>query len=284
MNYILEISELCKKYKRFQLNNVSIKLEKGVIMGFVGSNGAGKTTVIKSILNLINKDSGAIKLFGEDTQDNFVELKDRIGFVFEDNCFFDHLNLKEQKNLVAPFYSNWNEAAFLNYADRFGLVLKKKYKTLSRGMKVKFALALALSHHAELLILDEPTSGLDPMFRHELMDILAEYISDGDKSVFFSTHIISDLEQVADYITFIDQGEIVFSQPKDELIDQHLIVKGGKLDDEFRKICLGLREHSYGFEALIRTENKAVVNSEYTQEKPTIENIMLFLGKGGDND
>jgi len=284
MSYILEISELSKKYKYFQLNNVSIELEKGVIMGFVGSNGAGKTTVIKSILNLINKDSGSIKLFGENNSRNYVKLKDRIGFVFEENCFFDHLNLKEQKNLVAPFYSNWDEEAFQKYAERFGLILNKKYKTLSRGMKVKFALALALSHQAELLILDEPTSGLDPMFRHELMDILAEYISDGEKSVFFSTHIISDLEQVADYITFIDKGEIIFSKPKDELIDEHLIVKGGKLDNEFSKVCLGIREHSYGFEALIKRENQAVVNTEYTQERPTIENIMLFLGKGGDND
>jgi len=284
MSYILEISELSKKYKHFHLNNISIKLGKGVIMGFVGSNGAGKTTVIKSILNLINPDGGSIKIFGEESHKNSTKLKDRLGFVFEDSCFFDHLNLKEQKNLVAPFYTNWDEEAFQNYAERFGLVLSKKYKTLSRGMKVKFALALALSHHAELLILDEPTSGLDPMFRHELMDILADYISDGKKSVFFSTHIISDLEQVADYITFIDQGEIVFSQPKDELIDEHLIVKGGKLDEDFRKVCLGIREHSYGFEALIRQENAAVANSEYTREKATIENIMLFLGKGEGNE
>ena len=234
MNNILEISNLCKNYKDFSLKNVNISLERGYIMGFIGPNGAGKSTTIKLIMNLIKKDSGSIKVFNMDHEKHEIEIKEKIGFVYDENYYYEELTVQEMKNIIRPFYHQWDDDAFQKYVKDFQLPLKKLIKHLSKGMRMKFSLAIALSHHAELLIMDEPTSGLDPLVRSELLDILQSLLEDENKSVFFSTHITSDLDKVADYITLIHDGEILLSQAKDELIEEYCVVKGDKeiLDTE----------------------------------------------------
>ena len=227
MENILEIKSLRKEYNGFALKDVSFQLPYGYIMGLIGPNGAGKTTTIKLVMNLLRKNSGEIKIFGKDNLEHEVEVKSRIGFVYDTPNFYEHLTLKQMKSIIAPFYKNWDEVMFRKYIDEFDLPLTKKIKTLSRGMLMKYALAIALSHHADLIIMDEPTSGLDPVFRRELLDILSGLIQDEKKSILFSTHVTSDLERIADYITFIHKGEMIFSRPKDEIFEEYGIVKGG---------------------------------------------------------
>jgi len=203
-------------------------LPYGYIMGLIGPNGAGKTTTIKLIMNLLRRDDGEIRIFGKDNLEYEMEIKSRIGFVYDTPTFYEHLNLKQMKNIIAPFYKNWDEVLFQRYIKEFELPLKRKVKALSRGMLMKFALPIALSHHAELIIMDEPTSGLDPVFRRELLDILSALIQDEKKSILFSTHVTSDLERIADYITFINRGKVVFSRTRDEIFEKYGVVKGGK--------------------------------------------------------
>ncbi|MBB6444540.1 ABC transporter ATP-binding protein [Bacillus benzoevorans] len=283
MNNILEISDLYKNYKDFSLKNVNISLERGYIMGFIGPNGAGKSTTIKLIMNLIKKDSGSIKVFDLDYEKHEIEIKEKIGFVYDENYYYEELTVQEMKNIIRPFYHHWDEDVFQKYVKDFQLPLKKQIKHLSKGMRMKFSLAIALSHHAELLIMDEPTSGLDPLVRSELLDILQSLLEDENKSVFFSTHITSDLDKVADYITLIHDGEILLSQAKDELIEEYCVVKGDKeiLDTENRDIWIGLQLNQYGFEALARRMDvKNHFGGAILIEKPTIEDIMLFFTKG----
>lgn len=277
---MLEIKNLSKKFKTFELKNVSFELKPGCIMGFIGPNGAGKSTTIKLIMNLLKKDSGEIKLFGKDHIDFEREVKNRIGFVYDENYFYEDLTIKQMKNIIAPFYSEWDDNVFNKYLIDFNLDPKKKIKALSKGMKMKFSLALALSHNADLIIMDEPTSGLDPIFRREILDILYDIIQDEKKSIFFSTHITTDLEKIADYITFINDGEIVFSKSKDEILESYCIVKGGNdlLDEDIRKEFIGLRETSVGFEGLAKDSKKlkSLFANEAIIEKPTLEDIMVY--------
>ena len=252
MKYILEVNELRKEFKDFTLDNISFNLEPGYIMGFIGPNGAGKSTTIKLIMNLLKKNSGEIKVFGKDHIKYEKEIKDRIGFVYDQNYYYEDLTINQMKSIVASFYSRWDDAQFNYYLKEFNLNPKSKIKTLSKGMKMKFSLAVALSHHADLIIMDEPTSGLDPVFRREVLDILYDIIQDENKSIFFSTHITTDLEKIADYITFINNGKIVFSKSKDEIMESYAIVKGGLelLDGDTRNKFIGLREGKFGFEGL----------------------------------
>jgi len=225
MDYILEVNNLRKEFKNFTIDDISFKLEPGYIMGFIGPNGAGKSTTIKLIMNLLKKDGGEIKIFGKDHIKHEKEVKNRIGFVYDENYYYEDLTINSMKNIVASFYSNWDDDKFYQYIKEFDLNPKAKIKTLSKGMKMKFSLAVALSHNADLIIMDEPTSGLDPVFRREILDILYSVIQDDTKSIFFSTHITTDLEKVADYITFINKGKIVFSQAKDDILENYAIVK-----------------------------------------------------------
>lgn len=205
MENILELNGVTKRYGDFSLQ-VDLSLKRGYIMGFLGPNGAGKSTTIRLIMGLVRKDGGRIRLFGLDLDTHEREIKERIGFVFDQNYFYEELTAEEMKNTIRPFYSRWDESLFRKYAKQFDLPLNKPIKQLSKGMKTKFSLAVALSHDAELLIMDEPTSGLDPLIRSEILDILQEIIQDENKSVFFSTHITSDLDQIAD---FIDRKSVV---------------------------------------------------------------------------
>ena len=278
-NNILEIKNLSKQFKDFELKNISFELKKGYIMGFIGPNGSGKTTIIKLILNLLNKNSGEIKVFGKDNVTDEIFIKDNIGFVFEENHYYEHLTIKKMKNIVAPFYSKWSDEDFNRYLTRFNLDENKKIGNLSKGNKIKFALAIALSHNADFLILDEPTSGLDPLFRNEFCDILREFIQDENRAVLFSTHITSDLENVADFVTYINEGELLFSEEKDVLLQKYCIIKGDKsLLEKVKDKFISYKENSYGFEALTNRKDEILekFGSELVYENATIEQIMIF--------
>jgi len=282
MENILEIKSLKKVYNNFTLKDVSFNLPYGYIMGLIGPNGAGKTTIIKLIMNLIKRNSGEIKVFGKDNIKSEVEIKSKIGFVYDIPPFYEHLSLSQNKAIVSQFYSDWNDQLFGRYAKEFEINLKSKFKTLSRGMKMKFQLALALSHNAYFIILDEPTSGLDPVFRRELLEIFSELIQDEKKAILFSTHITSDLERIADFVTFIKDGDIVFSESKDLILESWGIVKGGKelLGTEVESLFHGIRKHEYGFEALtpyVKEIKQKFGKTTVSIEKPTLEDIMFFM-------
>jgi ABC-2 type transport system ATP-binding protein len=284
MNDVLEIKNVRKNYKLFSLEDINFSLKKGYIMGFIGPNGAGKSTTIKLIMNLVKKDSGTIKLFGMDHITKEKEIKSRIGFVYDENYYYEELTVKEMKSIIAPFYKNWDNTVFNKYLKEFDLPAGKKIKELSKGMKMKFSLAIALSHRAELIIMDEPTAGLDPVFRSELLDILYNIIQDETVSIFFSTHITTDLEKIADYITFINKGRIVFSEEKDKVLEDYAIIKGGKelLDRDTKREFVSVRENNYGFEALTNNLQrvKGLFKNSILIEKPTLEDIMVYTVRG----
>ena len=211
MSRILEVEKITKKYPAFLLDNASFSLESGSIMGFIGRNGAGKTTIIKSILNLIHTDSGTIRIFGKSYTGRENDIKERIGYATSSNIFYPRKTLKEITEMTRIFYRNWDQESYEKYIALFNLDESKKMKDLSEGMKVKYSIALALSHRAELLILDEPTSGLDPVSRDEILTIFRNLKENGT-SILFSTHITSDLEKCADWITYIKSGVIIKSE------------------------------------------------------------------------
>lgn len=222
---MLELKNVCKTYQDFSVKNVSFTLPRGYIMGFIGPNGAGKSTTIKMIMNLIRKESGDIKIFGKDNKKAEKEIKQNIGFVYDENHYYEDLTCEQMKRIIAPLYKKWDEKQYQSYMQRLQVPMYKKIKELSKGMKMKFAIAIALSHHAEFIIMDEPTAGLDPVVRSELLDMLQEIVMEDEVSVLFSTHITTDLERIADYITFINDGEIIFTGEKDELMENYVIVK-----------------------------------------------------------
>lgn len=283
MENILEIKNLRKDFKDFSLKNISFSLPKGFIMGFIGPNGAGKSTTIKLIMNLLKKDSGEIKVFGLDNIKNEIEIKDRVGFVFDENFFYEELTPIEIKKIIKPLYKRWDEDSFIKYIKDFNLPLNKKIKDFSKGMKMKFSLSVALSHSADLLIMDEPTSGLDSIVRSELLDILSYIIQDENKSVLFSTHITSDLEKIADYITFINNGEILFSLEKDIIMDNYGMVKGDKkfLNDNIKNEFIGIKCNSFGFEGLVKDKKviKNALKENIIIEKPSLDDIMLYYSR-----
>lgn len=273
-----------KAFKDFALKDVSFKVKKGFITGFIGPNGSGKTTTIKLMLNLLQPDSGAIKVLGNDYASHMKEIKQRIGFVYADHHLYEHLTIEKMKRVVAPFYTNWDDQVFAYYIDRLKLPWKRKIGHLSKGMGTKLSIAIALSHHADLIVLDEPTSGLDPVSRREILDMLAEVIQDEEKTVFFSTHITTDLEQIADYITFINNGKIVFSEDKETIMEQHYIVRGAKelLDRDIRTLFLQVRETSVGFEGLTNQAEivRRLMGEHVVMETASLEDIMVYtVGK-----
>lgn len=278
MENILEVTGLEKQYKDFKLKSIDFSLPEGCITGFIGTNGAGKTTTINSILDIIHRDRGNIKFFGKPFSGNEKEIKNRIGIVFDDGYFYDELSMEEMKSIIAPSYSGWSEKCYRDYMERFSLNPNQKIETLSKGMKMKFSLVLALSHKADLLIMDEPTSGLDPLMRSQFLEILKEYMKGGGKGVFFSTHIVSDLEKVADVLILIDNGEILLKEEKDILLDKYRKIKGdiGLLDEPCKKLFLNLHVTEYGFVGItshieeIQKKMKSII-----LERPTIEEIML---------
>jgi ABC-2 type transport system ATP-binding protein len=288
MDYALEIGSAGKRYKGFTLNDVSLRLPRGYIMGLIGPNGAGKTTLIKLILNLIRRDGGTIRVFGLDNLADEAAIKARIGFVADEPRYHEDVTLKDLASAVAPFYAKWDEARFRALAGEFELPLAKKFKKLSHGTKTKFALALALCHGAELVLLDEPTTGLDPVFRRRLLDMLASLLQDESTSVLFSSHITADLERTADFVTFINDGRVVFSEPMDRLAESWAVVKGGRemLDREARAFLQGVRVRPHGFEGLTSRveEARRRFGNGFVIERASLDDIMVLYGKEGSKD
>lgn len=284
MEYAVKIENVHKEFKGFILDNISFNIPKGYVMGLIGPNGAGKTTLIKLIMNLIRKNAGHIEVFGLDNIQHEAEIKTRIGFVYDVPQFYEDIKLRQTVRAIAPFYPKWDQNRYLKLMDAFELPLDKKFKKLSHGMKMKFSLALALAHDADLILMDEPTAGLDPVFRQELLDRIAGIMQDEDKTVLFSTHITSDLERIADYITFIHNGGIVFSTVMDDIRGNWGIIKAGA--DLLNKMdipgMMGYQKTSYGIEVLSSNINAASsqVSNDAVIEKATLEDVMYFIGKG----
>ena len=282
MENILEVKNLCKKYNQFELKNVNLTLPKGMIMGLIGENGAGKTTTIKSILNLTNS-TGEINIFGLNVKKYDKKIKQDIGVVLNENFFSEYLNPKDINKIVKNIYKNWDEKLYFKYLEDFKLPQNKISKEFSSGRKMKLKIAVVLAHHPKLLILDEPTSGLDPVARSEILDIFQDFIQNGENSILVSSHITSDLEHIADYITFINDGEIVLSKTRDELLEEYGIVKCSKA--EFEKInkkdYVKYKVNRYEYDVLV--ENKSEFKRKYdfnVIDKPTLEDIMLIYIKG----
>ncbi len=283
MENILEIKNLSKKYKDFQLKDINIKLPKGMIMGLIGENGAGKTTTIKAILDIIKDYQGEIKVFGLDNRIDEKKIKEDIGVVLDDMFFPEILMPSDIDSIMREIYKNWDSSLYFKYLNDFSLPIKKEIKTLSKGMRKKLEIATCLAHHPKLLILDEPTSGLDPVARNEVIDIFLDFIQNEECSILLSSHITTDLEHIADYITFINQGEILLSKTKDELMEQYGVVKCGL--EDFLKIDkndrLRYKKNRYEYEVLV--ENKKEFNKKYhmtTIDKMTLEDLMVLMIKG----
>lgn len=283
MENIIEIKGLNKSYSQFTLKNINLNVPQGTIMGLIGENGAGKTTTIKAILNLIQKESGNIQIFGLDNIKGEKKIKEQMGVVLDDSFLSDHLNPNDINKIMKNMYQNWDEKLFFKYIEDFKLPKEKIAKEYSSGMKMKLKIATAISHHPKLLILDEPTSGLDPIARNEIFDIFQDFIQEEDHSILVSSHITSDLEHIADYITFINQGEIVFQKSRDELLEEYGIVKCTQ--QEFEQIdskdYLKYKKNRYEYEVLVTNKNN--FKKKYPikiVDKPTIEDIMLIYIKG----
>ena len=287
MEPLLEISGLCKHYPAFDLKNISFSLPEGSIMGFIGENGAGKTTTIKLILNEIRKDGGSIKIFGEDNIAGERGIKEKIGVVFDESYFYDELSADDVGKILRRVFRTWDQRMYEKYLADFELSKKKKIKEYSKGMKMKLSIASAVSHHPRLLILDEATSGLDPIVRSDILDLFLDYIQNEECSVLFSSHITSDLERVADYVTFLHKGRIVFSRTKDELIETCGVLKCGA--SQFSRLdksgFIRWRCGSAECEALV-ADREAAKHSYpgLVVDRATLDEIMLLYVKGEQRD
>lgn len=284
MEKILEFINVTKIYKNFILDNVSFSLEKGAIMGFVGENGAGKTTTIKLMINAIGKNSGEINIFGKDNDKEEVFIKNNIGYVPDEDYFEPRSNLMNYAKALEVFYDNWSYETFKKYVDLWRLPLDKKIGEYSKGMKTKAMIALALAHNPRLLILDEPTADLDPVARQELLDVLRDFVADGEKSVFFSTHITSDLDKVADYITIIHRGRILETMSMDQLEEKYVLLQGGieqlkSQDKEF----VGIKKGSVTFEGIITRDKANKFFPDIKGSKPNVESILTYSIWGDSN-
>ena len=275
----IEIKNLTKKYDGFTLDNVSFEVPKGSIMGFIGQNGAGKTTTINSLLNIIKWDSGEIKLLGKEMPRYENEVKEQMAAIFDVLPFNDDLSAKQLTKIMRGIWKEWDEECFKNYLDRFQLPYTKKFGQFSKGMKMKLQIAAGLSHKAKLLIMDEATTGLDPVVRNEILDIFLEYLQDEDNSILMSSHITSDLEKVADMVTFIDKGRILLTGIKDEILDNHGVVKCSKKDfkDFEREDYISARVTDFGAEIMVSDRDKTARKySGAVIDKTTLEEIMMF--------
>lgn len=283
MEHILELTDITKKYESFTLNKVSFGCPKGSIMGLIGPNGAGKTTIINAIMDIIKLDGGSIRIFGKDHCQLSMEEKSRIAVVYDDNCLPVYLASREIGNIFKHIYPNWDERLFRQYLERLEIPQKTALKEMSKGNKIKMNLAVAMSHQPQLLILDEVTGALDPLMRDEILSLFLEFIEEENRSILFSSHIITDLEKIADYITFINNGCVVFCKEKDELLYNYTLVRcktSGfqKLD---KSQVIAYRPQNSYVDILMDKAASSGMPSEVTlTEQPTIEEIMLILAKG----
>lgn len=279
MENALEIRGLCKRYDRFALEDVSLTLPRGCVMGLVGENGAGKTTTIKAVLNLIHRDAGEIRVLGMDNIADERAVKERIGVVLEDGCFLNTMHAGQVDALMRKAYRSWDSAHFFGFLDRFGIDRAKKIKDYSKGMRMKINIAAAMSHGAELLLMDEPTSGLDPVVRDEVLDLFYDFMQDEGHAILLSSHITSDLDKIADYITFIHGGRVALSEPRDALLDTYGVLRctADQLAALDQAAVRGKRVGAFGCEALVRRDG---VPQGWPVEPVNIEQVMLFLTRG----
>ncbi|MCO7136563.1 ABC transporter ATP-binding protein [[Clostridium] leptum] len=276
----LELRNVSKSYGDFVLKDISFVLPSGCIMGLIGENGAGKSTTIKLILDCIRRDSGEIFVLGKDNRKDFTAVKEDIGVVLDEAYFPESITVRQVNAVMRYTYRRWNEQTYFSYISRFSLPKDKSFREFSRGMKMKLAIAVALSHEAKLLILDEATSGLDPIARDEILDVFREYTRDEQHSILLSSHITSDLEKLCDYIAFIHKGNLLFCQEKDRLQESYGLLRCSKGEFEAlrKQAVLGYRDSGYGIEALVdRREIPAGMKVDYA----SIEEIIVFLAKGG---
>ena len=277
----IEIKGLVKEYPGFRLDGLDLALPSGSIMGLVGENGAGKSTTIKLIMNAVHNDSGTVSVLGTDNRSaDFTSVKEDIGVVLDEAYFPEVLNAGDVGRIMANTYRNWEPDTYEGYLQRFGLPRNKAFKDFSRGMKMKLAIAVALSHQAKLLILDEATSGLDPMVRDEILDIFNEYTRQEDRSILLSSHIVSDLEKICDYIAFLHKGKLVLCEEKDRLLEEYALVRLShqRLADLPEGSVVGVENDPYGVRALVLRD---MVPHDLPLEHTNLEDIILFLAKGG---
>jgi len=283
MENAIEIKNLKKKFGEFGVEDATFNLPKGYIMGFVGKNGAGKTTTIKALLNMLHRDSGNIKIFGKDNLEHEAEIKQKIGVVMDSPFFEQNWTLIQTGKALKPFYHKWSDEKFKYFLQKFQLSPTKKIKELSRGMKMKIMIACALSHNPDLLILDEPTGGLDAVARDELLEILLDFIKNENKSILFSTHITTDLEKIADYITFINDGRVVHSDTKDNLLEKYVVVKGGngQISMAQRNLIIGYTQTSVNFDGIIDKTKLRELPQNVVVEPCSLDELVVRFNKGG---
>ena len=275
---MIKVENLCKRRGEFKLENISFELKEGYIMGLIGPNGSGKTTLIKLILGLLKADEGEIKIFDKDIFEDEIYVKDNIGFVFDNFNFYQHLNIKDYKRILKNSYSKFDEKLFNSYIESFGIKNKSYIGNLSKGETIKVMVAGALSHDAKLIVLDEPTAGLDPLARKDILKLLQEVIEDGSKSVIISTHITSDLDGITDYITFINNGKLIFTEDMECIRERFRLFRG--LKEELKNSYLNfisIKKNKY-FEEGLFVNNKDLVNENISI--PTLEDIMYHYIKG----
>ncbi|WP_368654930.1 ABC transporter ATP-binding protein [Ornithinibacillus sp. 4-3] len=286
MSNIIEFKNVTKRFKDFSIENINLQIKQGYVTGFIGANGAGKSTTMKLMMNLLQPDVGEISVFGLDYAKHEKEIKERMGFVYDSNVFYENLNLKDIRKIVAPSYKKWSDKQFYDYIKQFELPLNKAIKTFSKGMQMKASLAMALSHDAEFIMMDEPTAGLDPVFRRELLDILQDIMKDGRRTLFFSTHVTSDIERIADYIAFIQKGKILFNDSIDDVQERYALVKGSTtlLNRDIEKSFIKIERSSSEFQALTNdaTRVRVLLGDQVDIERASLEDIM-FYAKGADH-
>ena len=281
MSNAIEVRNLCKSYPGFALKNVSFTVPQGLCCGFVGANGAGKSTTMRIMANLAYPDSGEVRLSGRPSSDPSV--KKEAAFLFDQPCFQEDWTPRDIEKALRPFYHSWDGAQYRDCLERFGLEPGKKFKNMSRGMKQKLAMAVHLSRKTRILLLDEPTGGLDPVARDELLDIFREYLIPEDRTILFSTHITSDLEKIADYIVFIHEGKVFFEKPKDELTERYGIIKCGaaQFDALDKSDIISYRKMDYEWQILVSDRERAQKKYPKALVVPaTIDEIMLLYVKG----
>ena len=276
---VIELNNVTKDYGDFKLDKVSFCVPEGSVCGFIGQNGAGKTTTINLILDVIKRDSGEIRVFGENIDKNSAALREDIGVVFDEMGFHEFMTAKDINTMMKHIYKNWDSEMFFNYLKEFSLPSKKKCGSFSRGMRMKLQIAVALSHHAKLLIMDEPTSGLDPIVRNEMINIFRDFVVEEDHTILLSSHITGDLEKLADEVVFIDKGKIVLAGNKDELLEKHGILKCKK--EELEKVSTSLivstEMSSFGAEALVNDRRAAAkLYPDMVIEPAALEQIMIY--------
>lgn len=285
MENAIVLRDVTKRYKEFTLDHVSFRAPMGSIVGFVGENGAGKSTTIRAILDLIQVDEGEVTVLGLSKEEREEpQWREQLGVVFDGGHLPEFMNAQEIGRMMQGIFRQWDGAAYEGYLKRFGLSGKKKYKDFSRGMKMKLSLAAALSHGARLLVLDECTSGLDPIVRDEILDIFLDFIQEEDHSILISSHIISDLEKAADYIVFIHEGRICFEEEKDYLLENYGVVHGSKkqVEELSQGLVVGRRENRFGVDVLVRDRREVKrLYPELAVDRAGIEEIMLYMVRGG---